>query len=471
MVTVNLLNISTGEYSFGPSATLLSITPQDRTSIPANSASELTVPTHNLQRNSGLFSYLSWHTQVSTFAGREKELAELHAWAEDTPLISIKFVTAEGGAGKSRLAAQFCRELQRQGWAAGFIKLRDAAAFPLSSKGTLIVVDYPEEQRSAVKDILQGLSNSGESHRIRVLFLTRTDILDWDELIGAGKARNLVDQKPIVLGPLQPEAAQSIYHSTQEQVAKDRDTTPLPISVDDMGQWINAQPENKLPLFIMAAAVHSAIRPEDNFEHYSGPDVVDALIQRELDRVCSISESLGADRYGLARLLCLATLGQDLSWAVVYNWDIPTRELVGIPEGWKAKEDLIASGYLAEGAFQTIRPDIVAAGFLDTVLSKENEKAPELMCLGARLNPEQCSEVLSRLVYDAENVLARPNRLCTWLVTALENKPDFCLILQSFAGKKLAHNIAKIGIVVARSLTNYAKTEEEKAAIFNNLSN
>ena len=62
----------------------------------------LTVPWQGLQKRPETFSLLSWHTKVSQFAGREHEMQQLAQWATSAPPISVKFITGEGGVGKSR---------------------------------------------------------------------------------------------------------------------------------------------------------------------------------------------------------------------------------------------------------------------------------------------------------------------------------------------------------------------------------
>lgn len=93
----------------------------------------------------------------------------LEAWALSEPEISIKFITGEGGAGKSRLVAEFADSLSRRKWAAGFVDLRKPKAYPLGKKGTLFVIDYPEENRDGVAELLRDLAalcSSRESYSV-----------------------------------------------------------------------------------------------------------------------------------------------------------------------------------------------------------------------------------------------------------------------------------------------------------------
>ncbi|MEU1035915.1 hypothetical protein ABZ402_46050 [Streptomyces mirabilis] len=53
---------------------------------------------------------------VVDFIGREKELADLRRWRDQGPRLSIQWLHAPGGQGKSRLASQFAKESEAAGW-------------------------------------------------------------------------------------------------------------------------------------------------------------------------------------------------------------------------------------------------------------------------------------------------------------------------------------------------------------------
>ncbi len=76
--------------------------------------SELTIPWAKLQDNPSPLALLNWQSQVSAFAGRGTELEELGRWVTNEPSVSVKFITGEGGVGKSRLAAQFGETLRKR---------------------------------------------------------------------------------------------------------------------------------------------------------------------------------------------------------------------------------------------------------------------------------------------------------------------------------------------------------------------
>ena len=102
---------------------------------------------------------------LSSFIGRERELADVKRLLADTRLLTL---TGPGGVGKTRLAIEVSRELNRGEtfadgvWFAGLAPLADAA---LLSQTTAAALGVREEPGRAVLETLQ------ESLRARRLLL------------------------------------------------------------------------------------------------------------------------------------------------------------------------------------------------------------------------------------------------------------------------------------------------------------
>jgi len=95
-VSFNLVNL--GGLKIGSHA-LFSYSPARKPPQNENTAeaAELPLPFHDLTANPSTISFLSWHTRLSDFCGREHEFGELTAWAERQGTISAKVVIGEGG--------------------------------------------------------------------------------------------------------------------------------------------------------------------------------------------------------------------------------------------------------------------------------------------------------------------------------------------------------------------------------------
>ncbi|MEO5373952.1 MAG: ATP-binding protein [Alphaproteobacteria bacterium] len=134
-----------------------------------------------LQKNPDTFSLLKWNSAISEFSGREAEMAELRRWATEGPPLSVRFITGEGGVGKTRLADEFADDMIREGWVAGFPDLRTLSAYEAGNPGTLLLIDYPEEYIATIRGMFESLRLLGDAGRLRVLLLSRRGAEAWRE--------------------------------------------------------------------------------------------------------------------------------------------------------------------------------------------------------------------------------------------------------------------------------------------------
>ena len=75
------------------------------------------------QVGGGVAALLEWRTRLAPLIGREAELASLTTWLNDAAPLSFMVLHADGGSGKTRLAAEFA-ELCK-GWQHGWVDLQD----------------------------------------------------------------------------------------------------------------------------------------------------------------------------------------------------------------------------------------------------------------------------------------------------------------------------------------------------------
>ena len=116
-------------------------------------------------------------TGIVPFTGRDK-LTGLTDWANAQPGegredLAVAVVTGVGGSGKTRLAAELCSNLEKNGWVAGFIpkttELSEAELAWLTrvESHLLLVLDYAEESRRAdLADLLHRLRERGAPTRV-----------------------------------------------------------------------------------------------------------------------------------------------------------------------------------------------------------------------------------------------------------------------------------------------------------------
>ncbi|MEE9442170.1 MAG: tetratricopeptide repeat protein [candidate division Zixibacteria bacterium] len=479
MLSIASINIKLADINLGPSITCIGQLGRGDEKIPGNQVAELVVPWQKILPDPNLFSLLSWHTRISEFAGRDREMARLVKWAKSNHPIRINFVVGEGGAGKSRLAAEFAEKMQGENWSAGFINLRKPINFPMSDAGTLLIVDYPEEYVDRVKELLGDLAHLGPNCQLRVLFLTRQSPERWADIITSANANNLVDSNYITLNRLDAQDAKIIYNTTAckagETLGHTSQSDPghALIPSDAMDAWMKIAPENHRSLFIMAAAVHSAENPDDEIVNFSGRQIVTSLVEREINRVIRIAESRKLkDKYALARLMAMAAIAGELTLSEIESYILDNNALFGFNTDGDIKEELISTGLFTGDKLLAPTPDIVAAALTVNILAQRPEHAPDLIWAALQNDLEGGLERIGRLCYDAEIVLGmREHSLSDWLAQKIDGDFDKCKMLDDIITEDiLSMFLYKIGAVINRTLIKYTKKDEDKSRYYNNLS-
>ncbi|MDX3866847.1 tetratricopeptide repeat protein, partial [Streptomyces europaeiscabiei] len=128
--------------------------------------------------------------QVVPFLPRP-ELAQLESWREDgTPGLSVRLMYAEGGSGKTRLAAEFAAHSATAGWAVALARHRSEVAsagggdqtLAVRAPGLVLVVDYAE--RWPLEDLITLVRQHQDAarDRLRILLLSRQAGNWWQSL-------------------------------------------------------------------------------------------------------------------------------------------------------------------------------------------------------------------------------------------------------------------------------------------------
>ncbi len=407
----NFINIELFPISVGPAVSGIVVTGVKASAEPDREGqatpTDLPVPWRQLQANPDVFSLLQWRTAISDFAGRDAEMTALKAWAYSDLPISAKFVTGEGGVGKTRLAAELAMELRKDGWAAGFPDLRHDNAYFAAKSGTLLIVDYPEELPGGLDSLFTGLARVEESgaSRLRVLFLSRREPDVWRQLALDTNADAMIDWAPVPLGPLMGEAAWSVFHSALERAAEAEDTVPPPVSMEVLDAWLEHAPENDRALFIVAAALYCALHPDSPLVDYKGREIVTALVEREIVRLRRTAQGAGLGPDALSQLLAFAAIRDGLDSEAANALAAKNELHLQIPDWPSLVEKLGTTSWLIDNEIPAPAPDILAAALLVEVFRSDPNNAPEWLWAAIENDVPGGLERLGRLSHDAEVVL------------------------------------------------------------------
>ena len=365
--------------------------------------------------------------------------------------------------------------MQRDDWSAGFVDLRRPHDFRLKRAGTLLVVDYPEEIRPAVGELLRDLAGVSSPDRLRVLFLTRRGFDDWQELIDDNEATNILNKSPVLVGRLEGPPAHAAFCSVQERAGKIFDSVPLPLSEDVLATWLDHAPENQRALFVVAAALHSAMEPDEPVVHYTGREVVEGLVRRELTRLRRTAGGAGlSDRDALARLLAMAAIADHLEVETIRALASDPDLDLGLPHDGTLYKFLGQSGLLSGRAIHAPKPDIVASCLVVNVFGTVPERAPEWLWAAAAPDLAGGIERLVRLSHDAEVVLGLRDptkRLSEWMAAAIGGNGERSRAIDPMLDiGKLTIGTAPLYVAAWSTLHGSAQDDGDKAHYLSNLS-
>ncbi len=474
----NFINIELLPVSYGPAVSGIVVTGAKASAEPDRQGqatpTDLPVPWRELQANPDVFSLLQWRTAISEFAGRDAEMAALKAWAYSDLPISAKFMTGEGGVGKTRLAAELAMELRKDDWAAGFPDLRHDNAYFAAKSGTLLIVDYPEELPGGLDSLFTGLARVEESgsSRLRVLFLSRREADVWRQLALDTNADATIDWAAVPLGPLVGEAAYSVFHSALERAAEAEDTVPPPVSMEALDAWLEHAPENDRALFIVAAALYCALHPDSLLVDYKGREVVIALVEREIVRLRGTAKGAGLRLDALSQLLAFAAIRDGLGPEATNALAAKDELHLQIPEWSSLIGTLGPTSWLAGDEVPAPAPDILAAALVVEVFRHDPKNAPEWLWAAIEDDVPGGLERLGRLSHDAEVVLGlHEHRMSDWLVSAFEERPDRCRHAAAVVtDEALPLGLRPLGVAVWQTLADVAENHGQKAGLLINLS-
>lgn len=390
MCTINLLKIG-ADIKYGPSFSLFSVTYQGRSKSDETPHVNLSIPWHSPQKIPTVLSLLTWNCAISNFRGREIELASLYEWVEQENPVSVRFITGRGGSGKSRLGAEFGVSLQiKEDWAAGFIDLTDNLTYEIKSKKILFLIDSPEENKSNLSKFLKNIAkldqhNVEDPWKIRVLLLTRNNLSEWRDFLLEEDVFNIVDTRQIELEGIDEAAAHELYNSASEKASELLDKVVPPISEEAIGEWISLSDENKLPIFIVGAAICDVLELNDQSVKYTAKEIVESIAEYELNRLVNIAKSNNLeDKYIIAKNVASACIS-------------------GLSPTTSAAQNV---GETITHYVEPIKPDIIASAFTLLVLKKiSSSDAVSLVWKAVSSNLPDSLVTISRMIFETEILL------------------------------------------------------------------
>ncbi len=420
-----------------------------------------------------IFNLLSWKPRLSLhLIGRDAEKADLLAWARSGPGIRIRFLVGPGGAGKTRLAAELADVLRKENWQAGFAPLEQATTLPISGKGLLLLLDYPEAWRQQVRKVLQeSVRVEAPAVPIRLLLLSRRPLAEWEEDILQSGASALCDAHEIKIGALDQVTATTLFRAVVSRLAWHRGR-PEP-EVDDVAvqTWLDGNPIYTLPLFITAAAIHFVDAPGETLT-FQAVKIVKALVDRERTRLDLAGCNAGWGQHTASRLIGLAALRDGLDAEAIRRLAAPQLE-IGLPEPARAVDAVRTMGWWQGDRLSVPPPDIIAAELLQQVLKLAADRGPKWIWATLSEASTIQVELLDRRMHDISSLHGpNENLLSTNMVRAVTGRAAHAKEWRAILDADDADfRLSPVGVAVAKELlAQPAMPAEERAAILNNMS-
>jgi tetratricopeptide (TPR) repeat protein len=359
---------------------------------------------------------------VVPFHGRAEELEQLEEWCTGEAGLEVALLRGAGGTGKTRLAAELCRQSQQEGVLAGFLEgdvpAERIAALADVSASLLVVVDEAHAHIDQVAKLIIQLARAQSDTPLRVLLLARQAGEWWDSALplrlGGDPDAELAYSAATVPEPLTPvdesvAARERSFRAAADAFAwrMERPVEELPIP--GLGQ----QPFEEI-LFVHLAALSALERQQMVLEgRVFRQDLLQSALERESRYWADAAGSSGLELrpVALERAVALATL------TVAATEDEAASALAAVPDLADASQQRLreAAGWLRDlypppatqslasqrnesPWFAPLTPELLGDALLGRVL----ETAPLLPTrLLSKATPLQANYVLTRLTQAA----------------------------------------------------------------------
>ncbi|SEO10463.1 Tetratricopeptide repeat-containing protein [Nitrosospira multiformis] len=431
----------------------------------------LRIPDLSTSSNPDSIEYLlNWKSRLTPMLGREAELKVLHDWADARSKISICLIVGEGGVGKTRLAFEFATQLKEKGWEAGEAQGLEGSWYT-GSKGTLLVIDYPEQRPEKVTALLEAFTvMPAPERKLRVLLLGR----NGDFLQKLSQAAKSLLASSIKLRGLAggDSASWDLFQQAWQQLHELKETSlpPLPMQPEAFQEWRQRAKLRNRPLFIMALAIRLML--DSKAKELSGKEIIRVLTkQYEVTRLEKEAKKRNIDKYSLVMLQALAAMSGELESEALRQL-IDTGQELKLDIQLPALRQLKDTSLWSQHGIHALQPDLLAADLLHyalTELAGDQSGAWQYLGLEAATDVANASSIFGRLIHDSQSALDRPWPLQN-LIDWVRREPRRCEKLNLALGRNnLEHTLLPLAIAVNKVLLTHADSPQGQAKHLTNL--
>lgn len=223
----------------------------------------------------------NFNNRLTSFLGREKELAQLENFFSSEPMFSWWLLTGKAGSGKSRLALEIGYKLDPLGVEWGFLPANEILSFEWRqhfSKPFLIIIDYVQYSYRDVLVLIKNLSNRSDlKFPIRILLIERENNgVWWDEFTSDYIASSTVhNAEPLELSTLNND---SLFNIIKNII--DIEHKSVSLDKERVVEALEKLDNLKRPLFAMFVGL--ALAREANISHWNQDNLLHFVIEDHL---------------------------------------------------------------------------------------------------------------------------------------------------------------------------------------------
>ena len=445
------------------------------------------------QPGGGVVALLEWRTRLAPLIGREAELASLKTWLNGDAELSFMVLHADGGSGKTRLAAEFADKCT--GWQHGWVDLRDfTQADALVWQGrNLLLVDYAEHQPDQLAQLARAAqrANPQGGSKLRVLLVVRElnpvrDVLQKNSCGGYMAA-------PLKLGDLTREQDFQVLQAALgklKQLGKYSGAAGHVTAVR-FKDWQLTNPVHRNPLFVTALAIDLANESTEpanlpKRDWLTGSDLLQSLVKRECHRWELAEKGHSAPLGAIETVVVWATLSNGITAAQLNDDLMPAYSWTS--EQQRCLHQALAAAWPSQNyQIPSLAPDLLAAQFLthwrrntavQGLAKRDAALAEKLWQISDEASFQRRFERLHMVAYDqavriGSCTLDSEKALQHWLISLVAVSPNVSKALATaLTGYKwIAFRKLTIGILKFRLERQRAKLPEvEIAGLFYDLS-